>query len=51
MPGLNRFPHVADWPAMRRELQRINTGTFTVPAGAFRQRTDVPKTARDCSPP
>jgi Transposase DDE domain len=35
------------WPAMRRELQRIAIGTFTGPAGAFRQRTDIPKTARD----
>ena len=32
---------------MRRELQRINIGAFTVPAGAFRQRTDIPETARD----
>jgi len=35
------------WPAMRRELQRISLGTFTGPAGTFRQRTDIPKTARD----
>jgi hypothetical protein len=35
------------WPAMRRELQRIHIGTFTGPAGTFRQRTEVPKTARD----
>ena len=35
------------WPAMRRELQRILIGTFTGPAGTFRQRTDIPKTARD----
>jgi len=35
------------WPAMRRELQRISIGTFTGPAGTFRQRTDLPKTARD----
>jgi hypothetical protein len=34
------------WPAMRRELQRIHIGTFTGPAGTFRQRTDIPKTAR-----
>jgi hypothetical protein len=34
-------------PAMRRELQRISIGTFTGPAGTFRQRTDLPKTARD----
>ena len=35
------------WPAMRPELQRIHIGTFTGPAGTFRQRTDIPKTARD----
>ena len=35
------------WPAMRRELQRISIGTFTGPAGTFRQRTDIPRTARD----
>jgi hypothetical protein len=35
------------WPAMRRELQRISIGTFTGPAGTFRQRTDIPNTARD----
>jgi hypothetical protein len=35
------------WPAMRRELQRIAIGTFTGPAGTFRQRTDIPKPARD----
>jgi len=32
---------------MRRELQRIAIGTFTGPAGTFRQRTDIPKSARD----
>jgi hypothetical protein len=35
------------WPAMRRELQRIAIGTFTGPAGTFRQRTEIPKTTRD----
>jgi hypothetical protein len=35
------------WPAMRRELQRISIGTFTGPAGTFRQRTEIPRTARD----
>jgi hypothetical protein len=35
------------WPAMRRELQRIHIGTFTGPAGTFRQRTDIPKSTRD----
>jgi len=33
------------WPALRRELQRIAIGTFTGPAGTFRQRTDIPRTA------
>jgi len=32
---------------MRRELQRISLGTFTGPAGTFRQRTEIPKAARD----
>jgi hypothetical protein len=32
---------------MRRELQRIAIGTFTGSAGTFRQRTGIPKTARD----
>jgi len=35
------------WPVVRRELQRVHLGTFTGPAGTFRQRTDLPKTARD----
>jgi len=35
------------WPAMRRELQRIAIGTFTGPAGTFRQRTGIPKAGRD----
>ena len=35
------------WAAMRRELQRIHVGTFTGAAGTFRQRTGIPKTARD----
>jgi hypothetical protein len=35
------------WPAMRRDLQRISIGTFTGPAGTFRQRTGIPQTARD----
>ena len=35
------------WPAMRREFQRIAIGTFTGPAGTFRQRTGIPKGARD----
>ena len=35
------------WPAMRRELDRIHLGTFTGPAGTFRQRTELSKPARD----
>jgi hypothetical protein len=42
-----REPAGQTWPAMRRDLQRIAIGTFTGPAGTFRQRTDIPKTARD----
>ena len=35
------------WPVMRRELDRIHIGTFTGPAGTFRQLTDLSKPARD----
>jgi Transposase DDE domain len=35
------------WPAMRRELGRIHIGTFTGPAGTFRQLTDLSRPARD----
>jgi hypothetical protein len=35
------------WPAIRRELDRIHLGTFTGPAGTFRQRTELSKPARD----
>jgi hypothetical protein len=35
------------WPVMRRELDRIHLGTFTGPAGTFRQRTELTKPARD----
>jgi hypothetical protein len=35
------------WPVMRRELDRIHLGTFTGPAGTFRQRTELTKAARD----
>ena len=35
------------WPVMRRELDRIHLGTFTGPAGTFRQRTELPKATRD----
>jgi hypothetical protein len=37
----------ATWPALRRELERIAIGTFTGPAGTFRQRTEITKTQRD----
>ena len=35
------------WPVMRRELDRIHLGTFTGPAGNFRQRTELSNPARD----
>jgi len=35
------------WPQIRRELDRITIGTFTGPAGTFRQRTELTKTQRD----
>jgi hypothetical protein len=35
------------WPVMRRELDRIHLGTFTGPAGTYRQRTELTKPARD----
>jgi hypothetical protein len=35
------------WPAIRRELDRIHLGTFTGPAGTFRQRTELTRPARD----
>jgi hypothetical protein len=35
------------WPVMRRELDRIHLGTFTGPAGTFRQSTELTKPARD----
>ena len=31
------------WPNLRRELDRIHVGTFTGPAGTFRQRTEITK--------
>ena len=34
------------WPALRRELERIKLGTFTGPAGTFRQRTEITTTQR-----
>lgn len=35
------------WNIMRRELDRIHLGTFTGPAGTYRQRTEIAKPARD----
>jgi transposase len=32
---------------LRRELDKIHVGTFTGPAGAFRQRTEITKAQRD----
>jgi Transposase DDE domain len=37
----------ATWPNLRRELGRIHAGTFTGPAGTFRQRTEITKPQRD----
>jgi transposase len=37
----------ATWPALRRELDRIHIGTFTGPAGTFRQRTEITRPQRD----
>jgi hypothetical protein len=31
----------ATWPELRRQLDRIAVGTFTGPAGIFRQRTEI----------
>jgi hypothetical protein len=31
------------WPELRRELSKIHIGTFTGPAGTFRQRTEITK--------
>jgi hypothetical protein len=35
------------WPALRRALDRLHVGTFTGPAGTFRQRTDLTKAQQD----
>jgi hypothetical protein len=35
------------WPELRRELDKIHVGTFTGPAGTFRQRTEITKAQRD----
>jgi hypothetical protein len=37
----------ATWPSIRRDLERIALGTFTGPAGTFRQPTELTKTQRD----
>lgn len=34
------------WPEIRRELDKIHVGTFTGPAGTFRQRTELTKNQR-----
>jgi hypothetical protein len=34
------------WPELRRELDKIHVGTFTGPAGTFRQRTELTKNQR-----
>jgi hypothetical protein len=33
---------------IRRELERIHLGTFTEPAGTFRQRTELSKLPGTC---
>ncbi|MPY86083.1 MAG: transposase, partial [Actinophytocola sp.] len=35
------------WPTIRRELDRLHIGTFTGPAGTFRQLTELTKPQRD----
>jgi hypothetical protein len=35
------------WPNLRRDLDRLHIGTFTGPAGTFRQRTEIAKAQRD----
>jgi hypothetical protein len=35
------------WPAVRRHLDRLHIGTFTGPAGTFRQRTELSKAQID----
>jgi hypothetical protein len=35
------------WPELRHELDKIHIGTFTGPAGTFRQRTELTKPQRD----
>ncbi len=35
------------WPAIRRHLDRLHAGTFTGPAGTFRQRTELTRAQTD----
>jgi Transposase DDE domain len=35
------------WPELRRQLDRIAVGTFTGPAGTFRQRTEITQPQHD----
>jgi hypothetical protein len=35
------------WPTLRRDLDRLHVGTFTGPAGTFRQRTELTKAQQD----
>jgi hypothetical protein len=35
------------WPELRRQLHRIQVGTFTGPAGTFRQRTEISPAQHD----
>ena len=37
----------ATWPELRRQLDRIAVGTFTGPAGTFRQRTKISPAQQD----
>ena len=37
----------ATWPELRRQLDRIAVGTFTGPAGTFRQRTQISPAQQD----
>ena len=37
----------ATWPELRRQLDRIQVGTFTGPAGTFRQRTEISPAQQD----
>jgi hypothetical protein len=42
-PGPHRRERAAGqtWPELRRQLDRIAVGTFTGPAGTYRQRTEI----------